>query len=188
MYRATAAGKYAQYRCQQRGCPAPIGVSRPTVEAIVTARFLSTFGRFPVVVQVVAEGPNEAPALSEVEAAITETAARMTEDDADVAALAERIVSLKALRERARAEAEASPKVHDVYTGETFADAWERAEDDLARRDLLASALEEIVILPGGGRGRPLDPERVVFHFHPDRVSPEDLEGDSPGPTDVRAV
>jgi hypothetical protein len=149
------------------------------VESIVTERFLSAFGRLPVVIQVAHATDDPAPRLADVEAALAKTAARMTDDDADVAALSERILALRALRDRARAEAEAAPVVHDVMTGETFAEAWQAAEDDLARRDLLASALEEVVILPGGGRGQRLDAERVVFHYREDRVSPDDLEAES---------
>jgi site-specific DNA recombinase len=188
MYRATAAGKYLQYRCQQRGCPRPIGVSRPAVESVVVDRFLSAFGRFPVIQIEAVEPVDPAPRLVEIEAAITDTTLAMQEDDADVPALLERLATLKGLRARARTEAHAAPEVREVVTGETFSEAWHATEDELARRELLACAIEEIVVLAGGGRGRALDPERVVIRYRDAGVSREDLDGSSPGPARGRAV
>jgi hypothetical protein len=105
----------------------------------------------------------------------------MNDDDADLDALAKRLATLKDLRAEARADADASPGVRAVMTGETFAEAFAAAKDDLARRDLLASGLEEVVVLAGGRKGRAFDADRVVLHFR-DEVSADDLDGDSPGP------
>ena len=181
LYRATAAGKYPYYRCQNKGCPRQVGVSRTAVEALVVERFLGAVGRLPVVAIEEVEGSDPAPLLADVEAAIAETVSEMTDDDADVAALSERLASLKSLRSKARAEADAAPQVRQVVTGETFEEAWNRAETDAARRDLLVSGLEEVVIFPASGGGRYLDPARVLIRFR-EGLNVDALDGESTSP------
>lgn len=163
MHRHTANG-YPHYRCAFRGCPRPSGISRAALEAHVEERFLRAVGRFPVV-EVTETPVDEAPRLAEIEAAITDTAAAMTADDADVVALAERLATLKALRSRAKDDAVATPEVTMTYTGQTFAEAWAGAEGVEARRSLLAHALEAVVVEPGEKRGRFLDPSRVFLQY-----------------------
>ena len=188
LHRATGNG-YAYYRCPKRvgakadgRCPAPVSVPREAVERVVVDRFLGAVGRFPVVRFEEAEGASLAPRLAEIEAAIADTLAAMTDDDADLDALTSRLASLKDLRAEARAQADAAPGVRPVRTGETFAEAWAAAEDDRARRDLLASGLEEIVVTPGGGKGRAFDPDRLILHWREAGVDPDDVEANSPGP------
>lgn len=166
LYRATAAGKYRQYRCQQKGCARPVGIAREGLEAFVAADFLARMGHFSVMEVEEVEGADPAPRLAEVQAAIADTLARMAEDDADVDALSERLATLKTARSRARAEEVAAPPVRTRETGETFAEAWERLEDVEARRGLLMSGLEAVRIAPGGGRGRAFDSSRVSLDWH----------------------
>jgi hypothetical protein len=163
-----------------------VSAPRAVVEEVVVARFLAAVGRFPVVRFEEAEVADLAPRLAEVEAAIADTLAAMAEDDADLGALAKRLASLKDLRAEARADADASPGVRAVLTGETFAEAFAAAKDDHARRDLLASGLEEVVVLGGGGRGRRFDAERVLLRFR-EGLSCDDLDGESAGPSRLDA-
>lgn len=185
MHRATAAGKYPYYRCPKRKgdgprqCPRPAGVSRPSVEAFVVECFLSAVGRLPVVRLEAVDTDDPAPLVAEVEAAIRDTVSAMAEDDADVAALAERLASLKDVRSRARSEAEERPPSRHVWTGETFGQAWEAA-DEVARRDLIASAVEEVVVRTSDRRGPRFDPSRIVLHFREGGAS-VDLDGESGG-------
>ena len=170
MHRATAASKYRQYRCARRDCARPVGISRDALEEHVVEEFLSTVGHFQVVeVEEVEE--DHAPALTEIEAAISDTLASLAQDDADVAALTERLGSLKAARARARAEAEEAPAVIARRTGETFAEAWARTDDVEERRQLLLSGLEAVSIAPGGGRGRAFDSSRADLLWRFDEVA-----------------
>lgn len=163
LHRAMTGGKWPSYRCQRRECPRRVGVSRPTLEAYVAGELLATVGRFPVVELVEVGGADPAPALGDIEAAIADTLARMGDDDADVEALGARLVTLKAARGRARAEAEAAPVVEERRTGETFAAAWARLADDTAgQRALLLHAIEAVHVDPAAvASGRTLDPARV---------------------------
>lgn len=109
MYRAMAASKYRQYRCQQRNCARQVGISRDALEDYVTSEFLRRFGRFTVVEVEEIEAPDPAPKLADIEAAIAETVARMADDDADVEALADRLANLKAARSRAKGRGDRRP-------------------------------------------------------------------------------
>ena len=157
MHRASAASTYRQYRCpgiKKHGeCPAPTGINREKLESYVIEEFLRTVGRFQVVVREPA-GEDPSPRLTEIEHAIKETLERMAEDGADVAALAERLASLKEARAKARAAETVSPAVRERRTGETFAQAWERTTDTEARRQLLLSALECVRVFPSPKPGR----------------------------------
>nr|WP_273378825.1 recombinase zinc beta ribbon domain-containing protein [Actinopolymorpha pittospori] len=155
MYRATAAqGAARQYRCQQRGCPAPVSVNRGHLEAYVVSEFLATIGRLQVVELEPVEAEDPAPALVDIEHAISETLASMAEDGADVAALTDRLATLKSARSKAREAETAAPEVRTRRTGETFAEAWSKTEGVEARRGLLLSALEAVDVAPSPVRGR----------------------------------
>lgn len=161
MHRATAAKRFPYYRCARRDCDRKAGISRPSLEAYVVEQFLRVAGRLEVVRREVDEAPG-AEQLADVEAAIAETVAAMADDDADVAALSERLVALKAARTRARADAEASPDVRLVPTGRTFRDAWDATDDVGVRRDLLATAIDGVYVDPSQVRGGPkIDPTRI---------------------------
>jgi DNA invertase Pin-like site-specific DNA recombinase len=185
MYRATAAGKYRQYRCQQKGCPRHVGIARDAVEAHVVEEFLRVAGPLPVILVEEVEAEESGPLLAEVEHAIAETQARMdeTEDADEEARLFERLRALKAARRTARAEAVAKPEIRTRATGETFEEAWSRTsqEDVEERRGLLLAALDAVEIAPGGGRGRAFDGSRVSLRWRDDRT--EDYgPGESSGP------
>jgi site-specific DNA recombinase len=161
LHRATGGGRPV-YRCQAHGCKRRVTTTRDAIESHVVTEFLSIAGPLPVV-RVEEDAPAEdSLRLADIEAAISDTLARMADDDADVVALGDRLASLKAARSQARTQAEAAPSVRAYRTGETFAEAWAAAANDAARRDLLTSAVEAIYLAPAkvrGGRG--LDPARV---------------------------
>jgi hypothetical protein len=103
-------GRYTYYRCQQRGCRSPAGVSRPPVDRLVVDSFLYLW---PAASCVRGEGRTRSrfPTTADGEAAIADTLAVMREDDADVEALVERLMSLKNPRSTVRAEAKVSPQI-----------------------------------------------------------------------------
>lgn len=179
LYRATAAGKgggprLSYYRCQNRECPGSIGASRARLEEAIVEEFLRVAGRLPVV-EVVEEGGGDSLRLSEIEAAIEETTEAMRQDGADVLALVERLGTLKDLRATARAEVEEEVRTRDVYTGQTFADAWEETEDVAERNTLLRRALAAVYVEPTTKRGNTFDRDRLVYRW---AGSPEaEIEG-----------
>ncbi|GAA5136834.1 recombinase family protein [Alloalcanivorax gelatiniphagus] len=163
MYRATAGGKYRQYRCQQKGCRQPVGIARDALEEYVVEEVLRERGQKRLVKSVPIPSDND-ETLVEIEAAIRQTTEAMAKEDADVAALVERLQALKSRRVDARAGVDRPQNQYRV-TGQTFGREWERvgAEDVEARRQLLIGQLEAVRITPGGGRGRAFDCGRAVL-------------------------
>jgi site-specific DNA recombinase len=99
--------------------------------------------------------------LEEVEEAVTETTAAMGRDDADVPALLARLANLK----DTRAELRSVPADHHWHgTGRSVSEALDEAQDDLARRDVLAGQVQSISIVRGK-TGRYLDPARVIIEW-----------------------
>jgi DNA invertase Pin-like site-specific DNA recombinase/uncharacterized coiled-coil protein SlyX len=163
MYRATAAGKYRQYRCQQVACTDKLGIARDALESHVAEVVLRERGSKLLVRSVpIVSGDDET--LVEIEAAIRETTQAMTEEDADIERLVERLQALKERRARTR-EGEDRPQSQYRVSGQTFGREWGRVGDENieARRQLLMGQLEAVRILPGGGRGRPFDAGRAVL-------------------------
>lgn len=168
LHRASAGAgekRYPVMKCGNRACAGRASAAREALEEYVSAEFLVAVGHLPVVQ--VEEAEDQGADLAEVEAAIRDTTAAMTEDGADVPALVARLESLKAARTAARRAAEASPQVTTWSTGETFREAWE-ASDLEGRRDLLSAALVEVTVRPAGKRGatgRTFDTSRVAIEW-----------------------
>jgi len=160
MYRATAAKKYAQYRCQQKGCPRPVGVSRPGIEAHVEALILAERGGAPLLTSEEAPQAPGVARLAEIEVAIADTAEEMKRDDADDVTLQARLVALKAERRSVRQQSDQVSRSFKV-TGQSFEEAWNAEADTEGRRQLLMTQLESLRVHPGGGRGRSFDASRV---------------------------
>lgn len=165
MHRVSSGKTGPMFACPHRDCPRRVTVARPALEAHVAERFLDTFGRLPVVAwEPAATDPS--PELADIEAAIRDTAASMTVDDADVTTLASRLEGLKQLRAKARSTAPPAPAVKTRRTGQTFAKAWEAEPDILARRELLEAGLSAVYIDPATRRGGGgLDPSRVRIEW-----------------------
>lgn len=132
-------------------------ISRNQLDPHVVGRLLAERGS-GLVTELRDETPDNSPALAEIEEAISIVTAQMGQDGADVAALVERLTGLKELRSKARSEPVAAPVYR--YTDQTVSEAWEAAEDDVARRAVLAGQAEKITI-QRGRVGRLLDPNRV---------------------------
>lgn len=170
------------YRCStaSRGGDC-IGVSIrcEPVEDYVVDRFLGLFGRMPVT-RVIEIAPEEPLALVEVRAAIETAALAMTDDSADVAALAERLRLLKARRR----ELEEAPAVtrFETIVGGTFAEEWERDDDTERRRDLLSEALDSITVAPGKAGRRPFNSDRVEIEWSRGSLLDDYGDGNSFGP------
>lgn len=168
MYRATAAGKYAQYRCQHRSCPRQVGISRPSLEEHVVERALAERGHLAIVESEGVTPAEDAPRLVEIEAAIRETSSKLaeTDDPDEEQTLTERLGVLKAERRRARENGDRRP-TYKVVPG-TFASVWAAAGEDVeARRRLLLTQLDAVRIGVGGGRGRTFDSSRVTPVWRP---------------------
>lgn len=128
----------------------------------VSERLLEERGNRPMFEFQSAGEPDPAN-LGDIEEAIQRTAAEMTQDGADVVALAERLTALKETRAEARNAT--TPTVYRL-TGQTVAEAWEAAEnDDLARRRILASQAKAIVVKKGKV-GRAFDASRLAIEWH----------------------
>lgn len=167
LYRAAAAsGRYTFYRCARKACLGSVGGSRPRIEEAVVGEFLRVAGPLPVRTAVEVGGQDPGPRLAEIEAAVTDTLARMGEDGADVAALAERLASLKSLRSEARTLEVEAPELVEVLTGETFGEAWSREEGSVpGQAALLALALTGVYVEPTDRRGNTFDPARLVYRW-----------------------
>lgn len=186
MYRATAAGKYRQYRCQQKGCPKPVGIARDAVEEHVVAVVMTKVGDRLATTPVEVVTEDNAPLLGDIEAAIRDTIEAMALDGADVDALAGRLVPLKEARASARGRVATRRQFR--VSGETLKQKWRRTSDVEARRQLLLGWLEAVYISGGGGRGRAFDPSRVDprwIELGPDeerrRQQQEDITAMRPG-------
>jgi site-specific DNA recombinase len=172
MHRATAAtSRYLVYRCPGvksatglRHCPAPVSVGRERVEGVVVERLLAEVGNDPHVTIHESYSASGAAAVEQLEATIRETTALMA--DADEDAMPGLVTKLKQLKE-ARQEARETPagERQVIYTGQTFAERWEAAGDDMeAQRQLLRDAFTGVRIKSGKG-GRYFDRERVEIDW-----------------------
>lgn len=162
MYRATAAGKYRQYRCQQKSCTQRMGIARDALESHVSEAVLLERGDKLLVKSVPIVSDNDGT-LVEIEHAIRETTEAMTMEDADVVSLVERLQALKGRRADAR-RGEDRPQAQYRVSGQTFGREWVRVGDDVeSQRQLLLGQLEAVRIMPGGGRGRSFDASRAVL-------------------------
>ncbi|NYG56811.1 recombinase family protein [Nocardioides perillae] len=159
MYRATAASKYHQYRCQQKGCPRPVGINRPSLEQHVVDVVLAERGEERGVTVTVASAGPDRTLLENIQAEIRLTLDLMQEDGADLASLTERLRAQK----QARADAEAGVKTEPTYrvSSSTLREDWARAGDTEARRQLLLGQVEAVRISHTERRGRGLDASRV---------------------------
>lgn len=171
------------YRCDNRLCAAKVSIGRPALEEFVSSAALGLMGRLPLIV-VEEKARDESASLVEIEAALSDTYARLNEaddsDDEDL--LMERIRTLKAARREARtAEAEETNAVQ-IETGQTFAEAWETTTETADRREVLLHALREVRVLAAASRARgpKFDPDRVRIIDRAGRnlltSEPEDLE------------
>lgn len=136
-------------------------ISRNQLDPHVAARLLDERGSDSLV-DITEEVDDNADALAEIEAAIQDTSAQMTRDDADVASLLERLSSLKDMRTQAR---QAGPRVVRFRWSDTSVrEAWEACQDDTERREVLAGQVETIAVVRGKV-GRYLDPSRVFIQW-----------------------
>lgn len=169
MYRATAAGKYAQYRCQAKACSRRVGISRPALEEYVADLVAAERGHLPLVESEDVTPTEDVPRLVEIEAAIRETSAKLaeTDDEDEEEELTARLRVLKEERRRAREGGGAERRTFKV-TGTSFMAAWVAAGKDVeVRRRLLLTQLDAIHIGVGGGRGRAFDASRVTPNWRP---------------------
>jgi DNA invertase Pin-like site-specific DNA recombinase len=173
----------ARYTCQDTVCQREgrsVAVSLERLDSYVTAHFLAAWGRLPVL-DVVEEAPTaDAIELERVEEALRETSAALAvvEDDDTETELLSRLRTLRA-RARDLRNAPTEPQTRYVPTGHTFAGVWASAHENTdTRRELLRSALEEIVVRKGQRGRHGLDPERVriVPRYRPDT---SDMDGES---------
>ncbi len=164
--RANGAG-HAAYGCSAKSNGRPcdgVSISADVLEEYVTEDFLSKFGDFEVVEQIVEE-PSEDLALADVERAIHETLAEMGEDDADMVELGTRLARLKGRR----TELSTAPRervVRLVPTGRTYSEAWEQGTQD-DRREMLATSIAVLSIRKGTRGRRGIDPSRVLLIAKP---------------------
>lgn len=144
------------YRCRARSggnlCESPANIDADHTDAYVEREFLNLFGAWNVTEEVLST-----PAivgLAEVEEAIRLTTAAMTERDANIPELIDRLATLRTRRETL----EAGPRVPEVTmvdTGRTFAEEWAAHDGDVsAQRALLRSAIQRVEISPNAGPKR----------------------------------
>lgn len=145
-------------------CPSP-KINAEGLEDHVAARVLAVAGDWPEV-ETIVEGASTGTesALREIEAALREASALMLDDEADVAALAGRIGTLKARRAELRA-LPATTTSRTVETGRTLAEAWAASSDVDEKRSVLLWALDHVTIAPTASRRAPIDPDRVAFRW-----------------------
>lgn len=151
------------YGCSAGGygddCPTP-RIMAELVESFVSEQYLRVVGRFPELREVEAAASDHSEDLAEVEHALQETSAALTDDEADVPALLARMAALKARR----AELRALPAVVESTvepTGRTLREAWD-AEDDVARRrELLSQSVEHVELSMRTDAGLRFDPSRI---------------------------
>lgn len=168
-------GRYLSYVCSAstNACRARAAVAAGVLDGYVVGEFLAAAGRLPVVeaVEVVDEDRGE---LAAVRAEIHETGARIAAaDTATIPMLSERLIALRQHEARILDEAGAEPTVEYRETGETFAEAWEAAEDVVAQRALLSSALEAVRVRMAGPRVRVPVSERVTLAWAAGNPDPD---------------
>lgn len=154
------------YRCQTRSqggvCEKPVSVSAPMLEEHVTAVYLKAVGRLPYRREEVRV--SNAGELALIESDIAEAVRKLAEN-----ATAEGFTCLQALQaQRAELESQTPERlVTLVDTGKTTREVFEASMVD-DQRGMMATAFEEIILLPGQRGPKRLNPERVVIHWTPD--------------------
>ncbi|WBQ03776.1 recombinase family protein [Kribbella sp. CA-293567] len=157
------------YGCSARnnGQPCPgVAIVADQLEEYVTGRFLSAVGHLEVFERV--EELPDIAALADVEQAISATAAKMADDDADVVTLAAQLANLKVRRTELKSRP-AERVVKLVGKGFTFAEYWEAANDVGLRNALLAANIATLSVAKGRKVGKgPIDfGARVALLFQP---------------------
>ncbi|TQN00727.1 recombinase-like zinc beta ribbon protein [Microbacterium lacticum] len=156
------------YTCSRKAggtCPAP-NMTAELAERAITDTFLAERGHWPeAVLEESVHRPEHVDELARVQAAIDQTAAQMTHDDADVARLATELQTLKGRR----TELQAAPVTIErrwIPTGRTIAEAWADGDDHTKRGLLERFGLDRIDLLPTETRGSNVfQPERLVPHW-----------------------
>ena len=148
------------------------------LERFLVDDFLVRFGDLPLR-RIIEIAPEEPAALVEVRAAIEASALAMTDDAADVVALAERLRGLKDVRRHL--ETAPTESRFEVIEEGTFAEVWEAHEDTERRRNLLADAIEAIRVAPGKAGRRPFNPDRVAIGWSESSLASDYGTGESRG-------
>lgn len=159
---------YESYRCVTRSvgrkCDGVV-VSAPQAEEHVSAVFLRALGSWPIYRDESSVDPEAVERLQMTEEALDRVAARIRDvedEDEEARLLAERRMLRRGVSElRAAVEA---PVVRRTPTGETFAEAWERAET-FTRRQYLQSAIDHVLVTKGSPGRKALDPGRLSIQW-----------------------
>ncbi|MET7855702.1 recombinase family protein [Streptomyces sp. NPDC005318] len=151
------------YRCTARSqggtCGGPVSVTAGPIEEYLTDCYLTTVGHMPMYRErAIVSGVEE---LATVEADIRDTLA-----DLATAADAETFARLQRLQARRDELADEEPerRTELVATGLTMSEFWAQAMVD-DRRELLADAFEELILLPGRRGPKGFDPARLVVRW-----------------------
>ena len=142
-------------------------IAAAPLEAFVAEQFLVRDGGLPETRTIeVVSSPSTAADLADVEAALRETTAELTLDDADVPTLLARLATLKARRATLR-ELPVETELRRVHTGRTRREAWQATEDPASRRAvLLYAGLDHVTVSRRERRGQPVDGSRVTIFDH----------------------
>lgn len=152
------------YRCSaaSRGWSTCRGVSIrcEPLERYVADEWLSVFGEMTITRTVTEVSDLPSAELAEVVTAIEATAAAMTRDDCDMAALGDQLQALKA--RRIALVSAPSEVIQVVECGQPFRSDWDDAENNVEeRRRLLATCIDEVRVAPGRAGRRPINTDRV---------------------------
>lgn len=163
---------HVAYACTQRSNGRPctgVSVSADLLDEYVGQTFLAQVGDREVYERREVRSAADAEA-ADVDRAITDTLAAMGRDDADVAALAGRLATLKERRSALKRRT-ASDAVSLVATGRTFADVWRETSGSESTRHALLAANIALLTVSKGRRGRHgLDSSRVAMVAQPAQV------------------
>lgn len=148
----------AAYRCSalaaERDCPTPaLSIDAGLIEPHVVDVFLARVGRLDELERVETTASPVAR-LAEVRSAIADAAGRLSSRTADRVALLARLDQLQA-EEEALEALPAATRVEWRRTGRTISEAWEAAQSDRERRQLLTTWIDHIAVAPPAMRGRP---------------------------------
>lgn len=161
--------EYANYRCRRTaavhkaGAPS-VSVMRRTADAFLETEFLARFGRLPVV-ELVTTDSDAARTEAIAVARVRLTLARRAQDEARRPEEEDAADAMYAAARRALRDAEALPSTvvtQERPTGETFADAWARADD--AERTALLLKVGPWYVAPG--RGLPVEAKLYLGGEH----------------------
>ena len=161
-------GGTPSYRCSaaSRGWSTCSGVSirSEALEQYVANEWLNLFGRMSVVSSVEMEEEPSEEELRTVGQSIADLATAMTEDGADISALA---IELESLKERRRLLKEGPrPRVlRESSRGLDFRRAWEAADDAETKNRLLTQVIDAVVVAPGVAGRKRFDPSRVSIRW-----------------------